>query len=227
MAAPAAVTTTLTIRHLGLTDGADRFEVVREGDGKRGGTFTMRSPHTHAVEGRPDSNLMAELQWYLEVFLDYPFAPETDHAERVLAGEWLACGAILGVERHAVNHPGVGLRLSPPLALGKERAVRPVDSDLDEALGIAPTDRCSPASAVLTHHNRVRIGGDAREANHRRGLDSNRTAFRQRVATSQTSDRTCGPPKVAKASRLPLGLGSGKPREAGAPIAIRIRQAFR
>ena len=27
---------------------------------------------------------MRELQWYLETFLDYPFPPETDHAERVL-----------------------------------------------------------------------------------------------------------------------------------------------
>jgi hypothetical protein len=28
---------------------------------------------------------MAELQWYLEHFLEYPFPPETDHAERILA----------------------------------------------------------------------------------------------------------------------------------------------
>jgi hypothetical protein len=28
---------------------------------------------------------MAELQWYLERFLGYPFPPETDHAERILA----------------------------------------------------------------------------------------------------------------------------------------------
>ena len=27
---------------------------------------------------------MRELQWYLETFLDYPFPPETNHAERVL-----------------------------------------------------------------------------------------------------------------------------------------------
>jgi hypothetical protein len=27
---------------------------------------------------------MLELQWYLETFLDYPFPPETDHAERIL-----------------------------------------------------------------------------------------------------------------------------------------------
>ena len=26
---------------------------------------------------------MRKMQWYLEKFLDYPFPPETDHAERV------------------------------------------------------------------------------------------------------------------------------------------------
>lgn len=33
---------------------------------------------------------MRELQWYLETFLDYPFSPETDHADRVLKAlrEW-------------------------------------------------------------------------------------------------------------------------------------------
>ena len=36
------------------------------------------------VENRPNSDLMSELQWYLESFLDYPFPPETEHAERVL-----------------------------------------------------------------------------------------------------------------------------------------------
>ena len=36
------------------------------------------------MEGRPNSDLMRELRWYLEEFLDYPFPPETDRAERVL-----------------------------------------------------------------------------------------------------------------------------------------------
>ena len=41
------------------------------------------SPFGFPVEGRPDSDLMHELQWYLEKFLEYPFSPETDHAARV------------------------------------------------------------------------------------------------------------------------------------------------
>ena len=43
------------------------------------------SPYELPVKGQPHSNLMRELRWYLEHFLDYPFAPETAHAERVLA----------------------------------------------------------------------------------------------------------------------------------------------
>jgi len=41
-------------------------------------------PFGFPVEGRPNSHLMRELRWYLEDFLDYPFPPETEHAERVL-----------------------------------------------------------------------------------------------------------------------------------------------
>jgi tetratricopeptide (TPR) repeat protein len=43
------------------------------------------SPYEFPVEGQPHSHLMRELRWYLEHFLDYPFDPETTHAERVLA----------------------------------------------------------------------------------------------------------------------------------------------
>ncbi|HEX8201566.1 MAG TPA: CHAT domain-containing protein, partial [Isosphaeraceae bacterium] len=72
---------TLLIRH--LPDG--RFQVVRLHDGKATEPASVVSPVGFAVEGRPDSDLMRELRWYLETFLDYPFPPETDHAERVQA----------------------------------------------------------------------------------------------------------------------------------------------
>jgi len=68
------------------------------------------------VEAQPDTNLMRELRWYLERFLDYPFDPELAHAGRVLdalqawgtqafnalfdrrdAGEWLAKSEVLQV----------------------------------------------------------------------------------------------------------------------------------
>jgi tetratricopeptide (TPR) repeat protein len=45
----------------------------------------LPSPFDQPVSGLPDSNLMRELRWYLEEFLDYPFPPETGRAERLLA----------------------------------------------------------------------------------------------------------------------------------------------
>ncbi len=73
---------TLVIQHV-ATD-PDRFEVVRLSDGKRTRAVEIPSPDSFPVEGRPHSNLSKELRWYLEEFLDYPFEPNTDVAERVL-----------------------------------------------------------------------------------------------------------------------------------------------
>ena len=44
----------------------------------------LRSPDQFKVEGRPNSNLLQDLRWYLEDFLSYPYPPYTDIAERVL-----------------------------------------------------------------------------------------------------------------------------------------------
>ena len=60
------------------------FQVVRQRDSKASQPTVVPSPFGFPVAGRPNSDLMRELQWYLETFLDYPFPPETDHAERVL-----------------------------------------------------------------------------------------------------------------------------------------------
>jgi len=75
--------TTLVIRHIPDSDPAS-FQVVRLRDGKTAEPVSPPSPHGFPVEGRPNSDLVRELQWYLETFLDYPFPPETDHADRVL-----------------------------------------------------------------------------------------------------------------------------------------------
>ena len=58
--------------------------MVRLSDAKSTEGITVPSPVGYPVEGRPDSDLIRELRWYLEGFLDYPFPPETEHAERVL-----------------------------------------------------------------------------------------------------------------------------------------------
>ncbi len=79
----------LIIRHLpGPTPEDDRFQLDFGGHV----TAPVRVPAAagYPVEGRPNDDLMSELRWYLEDFLEYPFQPETDHAERVLRalGRW-------------------------------------------------------------------------------------------------------------------------------------------
>ena len=71
----------LVIRHCPGPD-PPQFQVSRP-DQKSTDPVVVPSPLEFPVEGRPQSNLMAELRWYLEEFLDYPFSPNTDRAERV------------------------------------------------------------------------------------------------------------------------------------------------
>jgi hypothetical protein len=71
---------TLVVRH---TEGLG-FRVLRA-DGKSSAPVELRAPDVVAVEGRPDSHLLQDLGWYLERFLDYPFAPNTELAERIQA----------------------------------------------------------------------------------------------------------------------------------------------
>ena len=74
--------TTLIVRHLPGREPA-AFQLTRLSDNKSAQPVELPSPFGFPVEGRPDSDLMRELRWYLEEFLDYPFPPEADHAERV------------------------------------------------------------------------------------------------------------------------------------------------
>ena len=73
---------TLVIRHIGGL-GPDRFFIQRA-DGKTSDPVEIHSPATWPVEGQPEG-LARELNWYLETFLDYPFSPWTERAERVQA----------------------------------------------------------------------------------------------------------------------------------------------
>lgn len=75
-----AAQTTLIIRHIPESNPPS-FMVVRH-DGKSSQPIVVESPVGFPVEGRPD-DLLRELRWYLEKFLDYPFPPETDHADRI------------------------------------------------------------------------------------------------------------------------------------------------
>ena len=79
---PSAAQTTLTVRHLPKSEPSG-FELARLSDGKTTEPFEVPSPFLFPVDGRSGSNLMREMRWYLEDFLDYPFPPETDRADRV------------------------------------------------------------------------------------------------------------------------------------------------
>ena len=74
----------LIVRHVTDSDPA-QFLVVRTRDGKMTDPAAVPSPYGFPVDGRPNSDLMRELRWYLEYFLDYPFPPSTNRAERVQA----------------------------------------------------------------------------------------------------------------------------------------------
>ncbi len=73
----------LPIRHVAGSN-PPRFQLQRP-DGRTLPEVELPSPVSFPVEGRPTSGLVRELAWYLESFLDYPFSPETEHAERVQA----------------------------------------------------------------------------------------------------------------------------------------------
>jgi tetratricopeptide (TPR) repeat protein len=75
--------TSLRVNHVPHSEPAG-FQVVRLSDGKMASVAEVPSPVTFPVEGRKEA-LLTELQWYLEKFLDRPFSPDTEHAERVIA----------------------------------------------------------------------------------------------------------------------------------------------
>ena len=82
---------TLVVYHTGGAE-TPTFEVHRLADGKRADAVAVLSPVGFPVEDMPNSGLMRELRWYLEQFLDYPFPPATDRADRVLvSGKKLSC----------------------------------------------------------------------------------------------------------------------------------------
>ncbi len=76
--------TELLIQHNRIND-TDNYTVLNPADLKLSGQHVeIPCPYTLHVEGRPKSNLMFDLQWYLEKFLEYPFDPDDETAERIL-----------------------------------------------------------------------------------------------------------------------------------------------
>src|SRR5438034_10095275 len=71
-------TAALAIEHIEKSS-PPLFTLTRLPDGKAAAPVTVPSPYQFPVEGQPNSQLMRELRWYLEHFLDYPFPPEIAH----------------------------------------------------------------------------------------------------------------------------------------------------
>src|ERR1019366_9526593 len=116
----------LAIEHVEGSSPA-AFKLTRLEDGKSLPMVAIGSPYEFPVEAHPNSPLRRELRWYLEQFLDYPFHPETDHAEHVLdavrawgtqafnalfdrrdAGAWLTGSTVLQVrtdDPHILSWP--------------------------------------------------------------------------------------------------------------------------
>lgn len=73
----------LVVRQAAGDDPA-RFLLLREDGKSRPEPVEVPAAQGFSVEERPQSDLMAELRWYLENFLEYPCPPETGRAERLL-----------------------------------------------------------------------------------------------------------------------------------------------
>src|SRR5262252_4358972 len=103
----------LLVRHLS-DKGAARFAVVRGSDQRSASAVTLIAPSEFAVEGNPGEHLAGGLRWYLEEFLDYPFPPRTERAERIrlALGAWgrQAFRALFGRGRaHAIYEEATSL----------------------------------------------------------------------------------------------------------------------
>jgi hypothetical protein len=72
----------LAITHVENSD-PPAFTLVRLSDAKATPQAVVRSPYEFPLAGEPNRKFMAELRWYFEDFLDYPFPPETERAERL------------------------------------------------------------------------------------------------------------------------------------------------
>jgi len=141
----------LRVRHDPDSD-PPQFEVEDPGSGRRTPKAAVPSPAGFPVEGRPASDLLAELRWYLETFLDYPFPPETDHATRVLAA--LRTWGTQAFNALFDNREG-GRMLDEAVKNGYEELLLQVWSDDPRVLAWPWEALSDPSSSVLAHSCRI------------------------------------------------------------------------
>ena len=75
--------TELQICHVGNQDGIPLFSVVRSGDMKRTLPVPLPPPASFPVQGHGDKQLLPELRWYLEDYLQAPFGAYRQSAQAV------------------------------------------------------------------------------------------------------------------------------------------------
>jgi tetratricopeptide (TPR) repeat protein len=137
-------TSVLAIEHIEQSVPA-QFKVTRLPDGKSASPVAIASPYEFPVEGRPTSNLMRELRWYLEQFLDYPFHPETAHADHVL-------DALKRWGTEAFN--ALFERRDAPNWLASSEVLQ-VHSDDPSVLSWPWESLCDPQAGYLAHERRM------------------------------------------------------------------------
>ena len=140
----------LTIRHVAESD-PPQFQVVHT-DGRAADAVSVTTPNGYPVEGRPQSDLPAELAWYLEQFLSYPFSPNTEVAERVRAAlkQWgTDAFATLFSERQASHW------FDKSIESGLEQLTLRIVSDDPNVLAWPWEALCDQQSGTLAHTCRI------------------------------------------------------------------------
>jgi hypothetical protein len=137
----------LVIRH----QGEQRFVVSRLEDGKTSSPISLAAPDSLRVEGRPNSHLLNDLRWYLEHFLDYPFEPNTEVAERIqhALSQW-------GRSTFAQLFAGQPLAWYEQIRLsGLPNLVLKIASDDPQVLAWPWEALCDPDGTTLAHTCRL------------------------------------------------------------------------
>lgn len=210
----------LAIEHVG--EAGFVLKRLSASDVKSLDAVTIPSPYEFAVEGQPNSNLMRELRWYLEDFLDYPFHPDTLKAEHVLdalrgwgtkafnalfdrrdAGTWLGGASVLQVrsdDPNILSWPWEALYDPQLNYVSQHRSVeRRLNKIADPpALGDLPTDCVNILLVVARpYKGDVRYRSIARplvEMIREKGLPAHVDVLR--------------PPTFGSGTRLSIGFGS-------------------
>jgi tetratricopeptide (TPR) repeat protein len=163
----------LIVRHVPNPEEA-RFSVVRAADDNVLGTSVLVSPADFPVEGNPGELLGVGLRWYLEDFLDFPFPPRTERAERIRAaiGAWgrIAFVALFGGSRARAALDEVSKEDAPSIVIESDDPAilawpwEALEDPEGDALGLAgrvarrlATPPSAPATSVLAPADRLNV----------------------------------------------------------------------